>query len=330
MTGLQRRARERLLDRDPRPFQPFHALAGDRRDHELVAVHEHDLGRAGVDQSARALDDQLQDAVEIRLAAQRAADLRRRLETADGALELVAALTDGPIQAGVADRDRGPVGEHHGGLLVVVGELAAVLLRQVEVSPRLSLDDDRHAEEGGHRGMGERESVGLRVRADVRQTQRPRLGDQHPENPAAAGQVADGAMGVLVDAGREEALEALAPLVEHADGRVARARQLARDLEQALEHRFGIELGDERPPDVQQAPEPPLIHGIVLVGRRARCLRIARSRLQAGPALYGSKTIRAVTRPASTSAIASLTSVERPDLAGDVRLARGVQLEDLA
>ena len=119
--------------------------------------------------------------------------------------------------------------------------------------------------------MRERESVGLGVRADLRQTQRPRLADQHPEDPAAAGQLADRAMGVLVDTGREEALEALAPLVEHADGRVARARQLARDLEQALEHRLGIELGDERPPDVQQAPQPPLIHGIVLVGRPRPC-----------------------------------------------------------
>ena len=157
------------------PCQPFHALAGDRRDHELVAFDEHDLGRAGVDQRARALDHQLQDPVEIRHAAERAADLGGRLETADGALELVAALTDGPIQAGVGDRDRGPVGEHHGGLFVVVGELAAVLLGQVEVPPRLALDDDRYAEEGGHRGMGERKPVGLRVRADVREAQRPRL-----------------------------------------------------------------------------------------------------------------------------------------------------------
>ena len=283
-TGLQRRARERLLDRDPRPLQPFHALAGNRRDHELVAVHEHDLGRAGVDQSARALDDQLQDPVEIRLAAQRAADLGGRLETADGALELVAALTDGPIQAGVADRDRGPVGEHHGGLFVVVGELAAVLLGQVEVPPRLALDDDRYAEEGGHRGMCEREPIGLGVRADLRQTQRPRLADQHPEDAAPARQFADGAMGVLVDAGGQEALKALAPLVEHADGRVARARQLARDLEQALEHRLGIELGDERPPDLQQAPEPLLIHGIVLRRAAARmCHRASQSRLHAGP-----------------------------------------------
>ena len=72
-------------------------------------------------------------------------------------------------------------------------------------------------------------------------------------------------MRVLVDAGREEALEALAPLVEHADRRVARARQLARDLEQPLEHRLGVELGDQRPADVQQPPQAPLIHGFVFV-----------------------------------------------------------------
>ena len=108
-------------------------------------------------------------------------------------------------------------------------------------------------------------------------------------------------MGVLADAGRQEALEALAPLVEHADGRVARARQLARDLEQALEHRLGIELGDERPPDVQQAPEPLLIHGIVLVGRPRPCARASPHRAyRQARALLRLDDDPRVTRPAST------------------------------
>ena len=40
--------------------------------------------------------------------------------------------------ARVVDRDRRPIGEDHGGLLVLLGELAAPLLGQVQVAPRLA------------------------------------------------------------------------------------------------------------------------------------------------------------------------------------------------
>ena len=64
----------------------------------------------------------------------------------------------------------------------------------------------------------------------------------------------------VVDAGGQEALELLAALVEHADRRVARAGELARDLEQPLEHRLGVELGDQRAADVHQPPQAVFIH----------------------------------------------------------------------
>ena len=72
---------------------------------------------------------------------------------------------------------------------------------------------------------------------------------------------------VLIDAGGEETLEALASFVEDPDGGVARARQLARDLEQPREHGLRIQLRDQRPADVQQTPQARLIHEFVLVGR---------------------------------------------------------------
>ena len=72
-------------------------------------------------------------------------------------------------------------------LLVLVGELAAVLLRQVQVAPRLAVDQDRHAQERVHRGMRERETVRLRVRAHVGGGERPRLVDQDPETPRPCG-----------------------------------------------------------------------------------------------------------------------------------------------
>ena len=68
-------------------------------------------------------------------------------------------------------------------------------------------------------------------------------------------QVTDPGAGLRVDAGGQKALEAFAALVEHADRRVARAGQLARDLEQPLQHGLHVELGDERAPDVEQSPE---------------------------------------------------------------------------
>ena len=58
-----------------------------------------------------------------------------------------------------------------------------------------------------------REAVRLRACADIRQRQRPRLGDRHPEHSEPSGQVPDRAMRVLVDTGREDALEGLPPPV---------------------------------------------------------------------------------------------------------------------
>ena len=81
-----------------------------------------------------------------------------------------------------------------------------------------------------HRGMGGRKAVGLRVRAHIAQAKRARIVDQHAEDSAPARQVADRAVGLLVDAACQEALELLAPLVEHADRRVPRSGELLRDL----------------------------------------------------------------------------------------------------
>ena len=59
--------------------------------------------------------------------------------------------------------------------------------------------------------------------ADVVEPQRARVVDQHAEDAAPARQVADRAVGVLVDAARDEALELAALVVED-----ARARRSAR------------------------------------------------------------------------------------------------------
>jgi len=98
------------------------------------------------------------------------------------------------------------------------------------------------------------------VRADVVEAQRARVADQHAEDAAAAREVADAAVGLLVDARGEEALERLAPLVEHADRGVAGAGHVARRFEQALEDGVRVELGDQRAARVEQTSETALIH----------------------------------------------------------------------
>ena len=54
-------------------------------------------------------------------------------------------------------------------------------------------------------------------------------------------------------------VELLPAIVEHADGRVARAGDLAGDVEQLLEHGLDIELGDEAAARIDQAPEAELV-----------------------------------------------------------------------
>ena len=245
----------------------LHALPRARGEHELVAFEQRELDDARIDQRARPLRDELQHPVEVRDAAERARDLRRRLQTAVRALELVPALADVAVQPGVVDRDRRPVGEDDGRVLVVLGELADRLLGQVEVAPDLAADGDRHAEEAAHRRMRQGESVRLGVRADVGQSQRLRIPDQDPEHAAPVRQVADRAVRLLVDPLREELVEHLAALVEHPDRGVPRPRELLGELEQPVEHHVGIQLGHDGPRDVEEAPKAQLVHGSTL----ARC-----------------------------------------------------------
>jgi hypothetical protein len=140
------------------------AAGADREGVLVVAQDDHQ--RPCVDECATALGDELEHPVEIRLAADRPRDRRRRLESRDRALERIAPLLHAAIQARVLDRDGGPLGEHHDGVLVHLGErLAAVLLGEVEVAPRLAPDHDRHAQERAHgrvSGRGTRTSAGRR------------------------------------------------------------------------------------------------------------------------------------------------------------------------
>src|SRR5207245_8274076 len=85
-------------------------LAGGSRDQESSTFLEQDQERAGVDKRAAPLRDQLQDAIELRLAAERPGDLGRGFETVDGVLQLLSAVRERRVKTSVVDRNCGPVG----------------------------------------------------------------------------------------------------------------------------------------------------------------------------------------------------------------------------
>ena len=144
------------------------------------------------------------------------------------------------------------MGEDHDGLLVLSGELPTPLLfGQVQVAPPLAPDHDRDAQEGPHPGMVHREPVALGMLADVGQPQRLRVLNQHPEHAAPARKVADRTVGGGVDPDREEALELPPRVVEHAERRIPGTGDLASLLEDAVEHRLGVVLGNQCPTHLQ-------------------------------------------------------------------------------
>ena len=73
------------------------------------------------------------------------------------------------------------------------------------------------------------------------------------------GQLADRAVSLGIDPGGDELLELPAVVVEHADRRVARPSDLAGDIEQALQDRLEIEVGDEPAAGLDQAAQALLV-----------------------------------------------------------------------
>ena len=126
--------------------------------------------------------------------------------------------------------------------------------------------------------------------ADVVEAQRARVVDEHAEQAAPARQVADGAVGVLVDAAREEAGELAAFLVEDAQRDVARAREVGGGLQEPVEHRLEVELGQQAAPGVDEAREPVLVQAVERRHARARAYRRACAATCGAPAAAAGTT----------------------------------------
>src|ERR687891_604148 len=97
------------------------------------------------------------------------------------------------------------------------------------------------------------------MRAHVGEPQRLRVPDQDAEHAAPPRGLADLRPRRLVEADGEEALELPALLVENAERRVARARELAPRVKDAPKHDLEIEVRGERPPDVDQEAQLVLV-----------------------------------------------------------------------
>ena len=113
---------------------------------------QRDDQRPRVHERAPALDDQLEDALELHLASDRFGDVRRRAHPRMACSSSSARIARGR-RAGVLDRDAGPCREEDRRLLVRLRERAVVLLGEVQVPPGLAANQDRHTEERRHRRM---------------------------------------------------------------------------------------------------------------------------------------------------------------------------------
>ncbi len=115
---------------------------------------------------------------------------------------------DDLVQSRVLDRDRRLRGEELDDLLVVFRELrTACFLGQVEVAVRDIAKQDRHAQEGPHRRVVRREPDRARIVGEVREAERFRVPDEHPQDAATLGELADRRMSLAIDPGREEPLQ---------------------------------------------------------------------------------------------------------------------------
>ena len=201
--------------------------------------------------SLRRSSDEPQDARELDLLGEGVAHL-------DQGLELTRPARRGLVQTRVLDRDGRLRREERDDVLVLLGELAVGLLGQVQVPVGDAAEHDRHPQERRHRRVVRREADRVRMLGEAAEAQGLRVADEHSEDAAPARTVADLPLGLLVDAGHEEALEACPGGVDHTERRVARAGQPRRRLHDPLEHGVEGQLGRDDDARLDELPEPRL------------------------------------------------------------------------
>lgn len=224
---------------------------------------QRDRHHSRADQAAQTPADELQQARQLDLAGQRRTHFVERLELCGpvrGVLE----------EPGVLDRHGRLAGQRLGQLLILAGERPAGLLGQVEIAVGSSAEEDRNAEEAAHGRVVGGKADGAWVVGDRVQPQRASVGDQRPEDAASARQFADRFRLLGAEPREDEPLEALAVLVDHAEGRVACAGQLGCRLDELLEQGIEGQLRAESDARFDEAAEA------LVLGRRGDRRIIAR------------------------------------------------------
>ena len=144
----------------------------------------------------------------------------------------------------------------------------------------------RGSQEAPHLGVRRRKTVRARVRSDIRQTKRARISNQLAEHSPTPGKRADLVPGLLVYPGVEEALEPALVLVHDPQCRITGAGQVAGGIEHPVKQRLKVELGNNRPPNLQEllealVREPRFVQGLDLslqAGRPRRSMYVIGSR----------------------------------------------------
>ena len=244
--AVEHASRFRPGDRELHPRDAEGALSLGRRHPQHVALREGDQNELCVDELLQPAGDQGKQGLQLELRRERVSDLVQRLELAQPPGRAL-------VETGVLDRDGGLGREQLGQLGVLVREvLSTCLLREVEVPVRDAAQHDRHAQERLHRRVIRWEADGARIVRDVVQPQRVCVTDQDAQNAAPMWQLPDRGMRGGVDARRQEPFERLARPVDDAERRVARAGDLGRRLDDALQQRIERELRAERDPGVDE------------------------------------------------------------------------------
>ena len=107
-----------------------------------------------------------------------------------------------------------------------------------------------------HRWMARRKADGAWIVGQIVETQRPGVGDQRAEDAAPARQVADDRARVVVDAVRDEPLEARTGRVDDAECDVSRTGDEGRRLDDPLENPVERELRADREAGLQECAQP--------------------------------------------------------------------------
>ena len=171
--------------------------------------------------------------------------------------QLAAAL----VQPGVGDRDRGVGGERLDHRLVgVVEVLGALLVGQVERADDLAALDDRHPEERAHVRMRARPPA-AEARVGWMSGVRNGSGDSSiaPSIPwvRGSGPIAAISSSLMPDVMK---LANAARAVRDAQRRVARAAELARSVDEPLQHGLDLVLAGDREHDVAERAEGGVLH----------------------------------------------------------------------